>query len=223
MKIYLSAILTLFICLSTFGQKLDIPEGYTIVDTVSGDLDKDGIKELVAAYNTATLNPDTDGFKRELIIYKKDKSVWKVWKKSQRVLFGSQDGGMMGDPFGEMEIKNGCLFISQNGGSSWKWGHTDQYRYQDGEFVLIGYKSDYGKICEVWTSVDFNLSTGKMIVEKEYQSCSDDDEEQKVTKRENETLFQKGLKITLQDRNTKEIKFTSPRYKHEIYVSIKLE
>lgn len=42
---------------------------------------------------------------------------------------------MMGDPFGEIEIKNGILLVSQNGGSSWKWGHTDKYRYQDENFT----------------------------------------------------------------------------------------
>lgn len=34
------------------GQNFPIPKNYSIVDTVKGDLNKDGIDELVIAYNT---------------------------------------------------------------------------------------------------------------------------------------------------------------------------
>jgi len=106
-----------------------------------------------------------------LIIYKLQGKEWTVWKKSDQALYGSRDGGMMGDPFGDIEIKNGILLISQNGGSSWKWGHTDKYRFQNGAFYLIGYAGTYGKPCEYWTEEDFNLSTGKLVVKKEYETC----------------------------------------------------
>jgi hypothetical protein len=202
----------------SFGQQISIPENYSILDTVSGDLDKDGINELVVAYNTKKENEeDIESIPRELIIYKNKNEQWTVWKKSEQALYGSKDGGMMGDPYGEMEIKNGTLLINQQGGSSWKWGHTDKYRYQDGEFYLIGYTSSNGKICEYWTSVDFNLSTGEIIVEQEYEDCETD--EQKIYKLENETFYKKGLKITLEKRMEKEILIVSPKYKHEIYVS----
>jgi hypothetical protein len=128
---------------------------------------------------------------------------------------------MMGDPFGEIKIENGILLISQNGGSSWKWDHTDRYRYQEGEFYLIGYISNYGKPCEYWQEVDFNLSTGKMIVKKEYEDCEKSD--QTIYKRENETLFKKGLKISITDRNVREIKIITPKYRHEIYIAVRNE
>lgn len=195
------------------------PENYTIVDSVSGDLDKDGMNELVVAYNTPEEVEDSTGdFIREIIIYKMTKGEWKVWKSSRQALYSSRGGGMMGDPFEEMTIYKGILQISHFGGSSWKWGHTDKYRFQDNEFYLIGYSGSYGKPCEYWTEVDFNISTGKMIVKKEYEACEGDD--QKVTKRENETVIQKGLKITIQNRNEREIKIITPAYKHEIYLAI---
>lgn len=199
------------------GQNLPTPKDYSIIDTVEGDLNKDSINELVIAYNTQSQNTH-ENVTRELIIYKKEKNNWIIWKKSKQALYRSQDGGMMGDPFGEIEIKNGVLLVSQNGGSSWKWGHTDKYRYQNGEFYLIGYSSNYGRLCDYWEDVDFNLLTGKMIVKKEYESCKDDDE-QKIYKRENETLNKKGLKITIEKREEKEIKIVTPKYKHILYVA----
>ncbi|AIZ42455.1 hypothetical protein [Cellulophaga baltica] len=202
---------------SSYGQKLPIPDNYSVVDSVSGDLDKDSIAELVVAYNTGPEN-EIDGIPRELIVYKLKNNKWTEWKKSGQALYGSKDGGMMGDPFGEIEIKNGILLISQNGGSSWKWGFTDKYRFQNGEFYLIGYSSIAGKLCEYWKDVDFNLSTGKMIIKKEYEEC--ETEEQEIYKRENETLFENGLKITIQNRQEREIKITTPKYGYEIYIAV---
>jgi len=199
------------------GQKLVIPENYSIIDSISGDLDNDSVNEIVIAYNT-TPEYEMESVIRELIIYKLENNKWTVWKKSSQALYASLDGGMMGDPFGEMEIKNGIIHISHNGGSSWKWRITDKYRFQDGEFYLIGFTSFSGKPCEYWEDFDFNLSTGKMIFNKEFEDCESED--QKTDKKENETLYEKGLKITLQNRQEKEIKITSPKYGHEIYIAI---
>ena len=202
-----------------FGQSFLIPKNYSILDTIKGDLNNDGIDELVVAYNTEKEKEDNfESVLRELIIYKKEKNDWAVWIKSKDALYGSRDGGMMGDPFEGIEIEKGILLISQNGGSSWKWGHTDKYRYQNGKFYLIGYLSNYGKTCEYWTEVDFNLSTGKMVVKKEYESCENDDK-QKVYKRENEAFYNKGLKITIENRSEKEVIIVSPKYKHKIYMT----
>lgn len=213
------------ICILTFllacvhlakGQEIPVADNYSIVDTATGDLDKDSIKELVVAYNMGP-NSDVEPVSRELIIYKLRNNKWVEWKKSLEALYGSLGGGMSGDPFEDMEIKNGLLLISQNGGSSWKWGFTDKYRFQNGDFYLVGYTSHDGKPCEHWREVDFNLSTGKLIVTKEYEEC---ETEQKIYKRENETFFEKGLKITLQHRQEKKINITTPKYKHEINIAI---
>lgn len=216
-KIFCILILLVTVVDFTYGQEIPIPENYSIVDFVSGDLDKDSVAELVVAYNTGPEN-ENDGVPRELIIYKLENNKWIEWKKSDQALYGSKDGGMMGDPYGEMEIKNGILYISQNGGSSWKWGFTDKYRFQDEEFYLIGYSSIGGKLCEYWKEVDFNLSTGKMIVKKEFEECESG--EQEIYKRESETIFEKGLRITIQKRQECEIKITTPKYGHEIYIAI---
>ena len=204
----------------SYGQKIPLPQNYAIIDTVSGDLDKDGIKEMVVAYDTQIPTKDSsDDIPRELVIYKKTSDTWVVWQKSNQALLGSEDGGMMGDPFNEIKIENGLLHISQSGGSSWKWGYTDKYRYQNGEFYLIGYTSSGGKPCEYWQSVDFNLITGKIIVTKHYEDCGEAyNETPKITKREDETLFQKGIKITLINRGAGGIKIVTPKYGHEIYI-----
>ncbi len=203
------------------GQNIPIPAKYEVIDTVSGDLDQDGKSELVVAYNIKAQGESYENIPRVLRIYKMQDGSWDLWQESFQALYGSRDGGMMGDPFGDLEIQRGILLISQEGGSSWKWGHTDKYRYQDGAFYLIGYSSIYGKICEYWMDVDFNVSTGKMLVKKEFEKCKD--EEPQIYKREIETVIKKGLKISLQNRSEKEIKIVSPKYKNEIYIAVKRE
>ena len=197
-----------------FGQKIPVPENYVVIDTVSGDLDKDNIRELVVAFDTKKPDEENENVPRVLGIYKLKHGKWVEWKKSEQALYGSRDGGMMGDPYDGIEIKNGTLRISHYGGSSWKWGNTDIYRFQDNDFYLIGYESNSGRICDYWLNVSFNLSTGKIIIKKEYEDCQTDDPQ--IYKRENETFYEKKLKITLEKRQEKEIRIVSPKYKHEI-------
>lgn len=202
-----------FIFLNTLivlGQ--DIPKNYVVIDSISGDLDNDNIKELVVVFNTKST--ENENVPRELRIYKKRNKKWINWKNSEQALYGSREGGMVGDPYAGIEIKNGILLISHFGGSSWKWGHTDKYRFQNEDFYLIGYESNYGRPCDFWQNVDFNLSTGKIIFEKEYEDC----EKEKIYKTENETFYEKKLKITLEKRQAKEIEITSPKYNYKIHL-----
>ncbi|MDW3193732.1 MAG: hypothetical protein R8G66_15280 [Cytophagales bacterium] len=198
-------------------QEIPVPEGYNILERVDGDLDKDGIEEAVVAYNTAEI--DEGSFKnveRDLIIYKQQAGKWVKWKSSLQALYGSRDGGMMGDPYDTMSIEIGILNIQHFGGSSWKWSVTDKYRYQDNELFLIGYTSTSGAPCEYFVNADFNVSTGKIIIEKEWENCDDENAENKKV---SETSLVQGLKVTLQNRHDKRIHIVTPKEKLEVFVS----
>ena len=211
-KYSLTAVL-LFIYLFSNGQGILVPAGYKILDQKEGDLNKDGIAEKVIVFNT---NDSTEfGTVREIQIYKKSGNEWKILVSSKNAIGKSDDGGMMGDPFENIEIKGGLLLINQSGGSSWKWFKTDKYRFQNGKFQLIGYTNIYGKPCEYFENVDFNLLTGMVIYKKEYEDC---DRGQQIIKTENETFYKKGIKIDLANRTSNEIKFVTPKYNNEIYL-----
>jgi len=201
----------IFFSLSGAGQDIAIPNGYKILDQKEGDLNNDGIAEKAIVFNT---NDSTEfGTAREINIYKKSNSKWTLIANSKNAIGKSEDGGMMGDPFENIEIKNGVLLINQSGGSSWKWFKTDKYRFQNGRFQLIGFINNYGKPSEYFENIDFNLLTGKIVYKKEYE-----DEKQDVYKKENETFYKKGLKIYLTNRTSDEIKILTPKYKNEIYL-----
>ncbi len=199
------------------GQEMPIPSGYSIIEQVTGDLDKDGVDELVIAYNTEEVKERSfKNVTRELVVYKRTEGKWNKWKSSLQALYGSRDGGMMGDPYDTMYIENGILQIQHFGGSSWKWSVTDKYRYQDNELYLIGYTSTSGAPCEYFETADFNVSTGKIIVEKEWEDCESEDAENKKV---SESSSVKGLKITLQNRHEKRIHIVTPKEGLEVYVS----
>lgn len=196
-----------------FAQKEFQPAGSEIIETVNGDLDGDKIPEKVIIYNT---KDTTDmGNIREIQILKKVNGKWTMLEKSKNAVMESNGGGMMGDPYQETVIKNGVLEITQAGGSSWKWGLTDKYRFQNGHFELIGYSSTYGRPGDYFVDVDFNLSTGQLIYSKEVESTDVPDN----GKSEKEVYVKKGLKINLQNRNQKEQrKINLPKTKATVYL-----
>jgi hypothetical protein len=203
--------LTLIFSTFCFAQKEFQPKGSTIIESVDGDLDGDKIPEKVIIYNTK----DTTeyGNIREIQILKKINGKWIILEKSRNAILKSNDGGMMGDPYQSTEIKNGILEITQAGGSSWKWGYTDKYRFQNGHFELIGYSSSSGKPEEYWTDVDFNLSTGQLTFEKEVENTAE------YGKSKKETFIKKGLKINLQNRNQdKHREIVLPKTKEKVYL-----
>lgn len=212
MKKLLFILLIVFTTLC-FGQKEFQPAGSEIIETLDGDLDGDKTPEKVIIYNTK--DEGELGNIREIQILKKVNGKWIVLEKSRNAILESKAGGMMGDPYQSSTLEKGILSITQAGGSSWKWGYTDKYRFQNGHFELIGYSSSFGKPGEYWKDIDFNLSTGQIIYEKEVENTADT----LNGKTEKETSVKKGLKINLQNRNLKEPrKFVLPKTKAEIYL-----
>lgn len=204
---FLSLISTVF----CFAQKEFQPKNSTINETVDGDLDGDKIPEKIIIYNIPTDNDSGDI--REIQILKKINNKWIILEKSRKAIYGSKDGGMMGDPYQNTTIENGILNITHYGGSSWKWGGTDKYRFQNGHFELIGISSENGKPEEYWTTVDFNLSTGKLIFDKEVTNTKE------YGKSKNEILIKKGLKINLQNRHQeKQREILLPKTKEKVYL-----
>jgi hypothetical protein len=219
MKHTIAAVIAFFITRVAFGQTDTVPVEYRPVKEIYGDLDKDGKDEKVVVYNVKAVEDDMNGIDRELIIFKKEKTGWMIWHRSRNAIFNSTDGGMMGDPFDSIGIRNGVLVISHWGGSSWKWNTTDRYRYQQGRFELIGYTSTSGKPCEYWATFDYNLATGRIVYNAEAEKCDDEEKEPVVYKKENEIFFHKlSAPVILEQRNKTEVKIISPKYKEVLYL-----
>jgi hypothetical protein len=156
------------------------PESFKILGETEGDLDNDGISEKVIVYET---NLEIG---RQIYIYKKTNDEWGLWEKSSGAILPFEGGGMMGDPFQKIWIERNCIVINHFGGSRQKWNYTNRYRYQSGEFQLIGVTVIFGSPCDYFFTFDYNLSNGKINYEKEIEDC-----ENKSSKIEKEEMIRK--------------------------------
>lgn len=135
-----------------------IPKDYLILDSVSGDLNKDGIKDIVIALkhnNEESFEMDEEP-KRVLLVLFKSKAGFRVAGKSETVLMCSHCGGMLGDPFASMSITKGVLSIHHYGGSAWRWSEDRKFRFQQNGFYLIGSTS-----YSFWTMNDCDGGVGE--------------------------------------------------------------
>lgn len=171
-------LILLFIGFYADAQQLPllvVPKTHRLLREVQGDLDKDGNPETVRIYHT---NQDTgeQNFKRELYICKMDHGSLRVWKKNLSVIWNSRDYGFYNDSLPDVEIKNNTLVIAQKfqSNSRHQSVYRNIFRFQKGDFYLIGATTEDSDNCLWESSCDINFSTRRVIISKEYDSCEDD-------------------------------------------------
>ncbi|MFV0606574.1 MAG: hypothetical protein ACK5NK_12105 [Niabella sp.] len=121
-----------------------IPKGYDTLEVALGDLNKDEKPDAVLALrHQSELNDSIDVMPhRVLLILFKENDGYRLAGKSEKVLLGKDEGGVYGDPYNGIIIKNNVLDVSHYGGSSWRWYLSRKFRYQNGGFYLIGSTND---------------------------------------------------------------------------------
>lgn len=167
-----------------YAQNLNnfsIPKGYQKVTEIKGDLDKDGKDEVVLVFNTDKTASDhgtaTDekDYKRVFYILKNDQGSLKIWKENSTLLYSSRMGFYPDGNLLDIQIKNNCLVVEQTFSSNSRHTQTSKhtFRFQNGDFYLIGSYDNFADNCEFDFTNEINFSTGKGIVDNEYSSCDD--------------------------------------------------
>jgi len=183
------------IIFTTFqSQKLKdfvIPKGYEKVLEVKGDLDKDGKEETVIVYNTPE-KIEYQGHTRKFYILKNIQGNLKIWKENSTILNSSGAGFYPEDNKLEIKIKNNCLVISQSFYSNSRHTDTSKYtfRFQNGDFYLIGAYNMFEDTCEFSLINEVNFSTGKVIIDERYSEC-DGDENRKIPQDDHKEFIHK--------------------------------
>jgi hypothetical protein len=85
-------------------------------------------------------------------------------------------------------IKNGSLMLSQHGGQTQQWTAARIFRYQDGDFYLIGKRDEItanwsNNPCEnssTGSSTDINLLTGDRIIIETDDDCKTTNKRDKI-------------------------------------------
>lgn len=120
-----------------------IPANYSVLDTTSGDLNLDEIKDYILVLKKngedtlSNVNGDPEN-RPLLILLGEGNNKLKLAKKNENTVYCFDCGGMMGDPFVGITIKNGYFSVEHYGGSSWRWSRIITYKYskKDNEWFL---------------------------------------------------------------------------------------
>ncbi|TDP85715.1 hypothetical protein EV672_10264 [Aquabacterium commune] len=147
-----------------------VPGTYRTVETIRGDLNKDGHEDvvlLVKATDQKMVVTGDDGKpldrnRRGLIIaFKKGPSYDVVLSNLQCFSSENEDGGVYFPPELEVRIDKGNFYIGYSHGRYGHWRYN--FRYQNAGFELIGYDSSshHGPVVERALSV--NILANKVV------------------------------------------------------------
>jgi hypothetical protein len=123
-----------------------IPKDYDILygGIAKGDLNKDSMEDIVfALYNKMgkesidSINIDSIPPRLLIVLFGTETGYTKVAETANAILC-KNCGGIFGDPFAGISINKNILEIYHYGGSNWKWSYTHKFRFQNGQFYLIG-------------------------------------------------------------------------------------
>ena len=166
-----------------------IPKGYKLFEKISGDLNKDGLEDCVLIIKATR----KDGFERDyegklidrnrrgIIILFTEKDGYKLAVKNYNCFSSeNEDGGVYFAPELGVIIKDSKLYLHYYHGRYGYWEYC--FRYQNSDFMLIGYEASHDRGPVVLFKTSINFLTGveyddENINAYNFNADSDDDSE----------------------------------------------
>jgi len=126
-----------------------IPEGYTVKDWKTGNLNRDDQDDVVIVLEEEKSNDsqtadnaqgaapasgssDFNEAKRPVILLTRNKNgELKFAGRNDNIVLCSDCGGVFGDPYSAIVIKNGYFSIEHYGGSNWRWTRIMTFKYSE--------------------------------------------------------------------------------------------
>ena len=115
-----------------------VPAGYTVMDLKNGDLNLDGRPDALVVLEKKGIK-DFEEVKRPLLIFTRGKdNTLKLVARNDDVVLCKACGGVFGDPYVGLAIKNGFFTVEHYGGSNWRWTLyiTFKFNAKDGRWYL---------------------------------------------------------------------------------------
>lgn len=108
-----------------------MPAGYGILDSASGDLNRDAWpdKILVLCKDGEDTITDDDLNRPLLLLLGQPNRRYALAARNDRVVLHRNDGGGMGDPYQQTVIKRGFFSLEYYGGSSERWTRVVTFKY----------------------------------------------------------------------------------------------
>ena len=168
--------------------KTYIPAKYVLFEAVEGDLNKDGVKDLVLIVKGADpkewvnheYRGNLDRNRRGMIVLLADKGKYKqVLSNLSCFSSENEDGGVYFAPELWVSIEKGLLNVHYGHGRYGYWSY--RFRMQDHDLRLIGYddSSNHGPYVQSETSINF--LTAKKVIRKNLNEDPEGDPKFKET------------------------------------------
>lgn len=144
------------------------PKDWKVEKVVQGDLNGDGKADVALTLTNGENGYDDktqkSTFLTRVLVLAFRGADGKLTRSavSADAVYDGDEGGVMGDPFQELEIKGGTVVINHYGGSRNRWGYTHVYRWQQDKWMLIGETDSSMDTLDLdfEDTTDINLSTG---------------------------------------------------------------
>lgn len=156
-----------------------VPAGWIQLDSVSGDFNKDGIKDIALVIVDSVLEKLAD-VNRSVVILQGTTHGFRLSGIGDSAILCLGCGGVFGDPYAGIEFKGNTLWITHYGGSSWKWSYIDKFQFRKGKWYLIGETSHSFWVLERCESLnefagtiykDTNFLTGEFEEKEITEGC----------------------------------------------------
>jgi len=120
-------------------------EGYTAIDTTSGDLNLDQYSDIIMVLKKNGEDTSSNVIEHPekrpmLILIGQADNTYKLVARNDNAVYCIDCGGMMGDPFMEVVIKKGYFSVEHYGGSGWRWTRTVTFKYSSADNYWYLYK-----------------------------------------------------------------------------------
>ncbi len=164
MNRYFLNIFLVLACTSSYAQS----------DTIYGDLDKDGLPEMLVTVSYDTLVSDTSSLYdvlKSAFVFRQINGKWEHWRDARGYLMHAYEEVGMANFY--PTIERGTLVLTHSKPGVINWETTHRFRWQNGGFELIGFTHRYYDYCEGSESFDYNLSTGDYRIEYAAHPCND--------------------------------------------------
>ena len=106
-----------------------IPADYSILDSASGDMNKDGRRDLLVILKNNHEENNGDIVRPLLVLMGGEKKLYELAARNDSVVLCKGCGGVFGDPYAGMTVKNNFFSIEHYGGSNWRWTRIITFRY----------------------------------------------------------------------------------------------
>lgn len=122
-----------------------LPKGYEVLNSTTGNLNLDRYPDLIVVLHKAREAETSDVVshpeKRPLLIFTGGPgNTYQLVARSDNAVYCVDCGGMMGDPFMGITIKQGYFSVEHYGGSAWRWTRIITFKYAVAEKNWFLYK-----------------------------------------------------------------------------------